>query len=138
MVLRTPRPVTLPAAALAVGLCAAACSGSSSGSGSGGYGAPAAPAPKPSATAAAAAAGTTIDIRSFSFSPHTLSVKAGTKVTVTNDDTTSHTWTATGGAFDSGELAHGSSYSFVFSKAGTFSYACSIHPSMTGSVVVTP
>lgn len=124
----------LPSVTLAVVLGAAACSGSSGS----GYSAPAA-APDPSPTAAApAAAGPAISISGFSFSPHLLTVKVGAKVTVTNADTTAHTWTAKGGAFDSGELAHGRSFSFTFAKPGTYAYVCSIHPSMTGSVVVTP
>lgn len=123
----------VPSVTLAVVLGAAACSGS----GGSGYAAPAS-APSPSPTAAPAAAGPAVSIRGFSFSPHLLTVRAGTKVTVTNDDTTSHTWTATGGAFDSGELAQGRSFSFTFTKPGSYAYVCSIHPSMTGSVVVTP
>jgi len=47
------------------------------------------------------------------------------------------TVTADDGAFDSGSLAGGKSFSFTFDEAGTFAYHCNIHQSMTGRVVVT-
>jgi plastocyanin len=56
---------------------------------------------------------------------------------VTNTDAASHTWTAVDGSFDSGTLAEGDSFEFVFDGPGTFEYFCNIHPSMTGSVTVT-
>jgi plastocyanin len=79
-----------------------------------------------------------VAIQNFAFSPATITVKVGTKVTWTNKDSAAHT--VTGDSNDgpaSGTLAQGASYSFTFSKAGTFSYACSIHPNMKGTVVVT-
>jgi plastocyanin len=129
-------PRALGACALLGTLALAGCSGSSSGSSGSPYSAPA-----PSTTAATpapAAAAPAISIKSFSFTPHVLTVKRGTAVTVTNNDSTTHTWTSTSGAFDSGQLDQGKAFTFTFGKAGTFSYVCSIHPSMTGSVVVTP
>lgn len=83
-------------------------------------------------------AASSIAIKDFAFSPQSLTVKAGTTVTTTNRDNTSHTWTATGGAFDSHDLTQGKSFAFTFTKAGTFRYVCSIHSSMTGTVIVTP
>jgi plastocyanin len=62
----------------------------------------------------------------------------GSTVTVTNNDApVTHTWTATGGAFNSGPLAPGASYSFTFTQQGTYGYLCTIHPNMIGSVTVT-
>ena len=78
-----------------------------------------------------------VSIRNFAFAPQQISVKAGTKVTWTNNDSTAHTVTSDSGAFSSGTLNPGSSFSFVFNTPGTFSYHCSIHPSMTATVVVT-
>jgi plastocyanin len=78
-----------------------------------------------------------ITIASFAFSPSSLSVPVGATVTVTNKDNVAHTWTAKSGAFDSGPLAPGASYSFTFTQPGTYDYFCRIHSFMTGSVNVT-
>ncbi len=76
-------------------------------------------------------------ISNFAFSPSQISVKIGTKVTWTNKDNVAHAVTNNSGAFDSGTLNPGASYSFVFNTTGTFSYHCTIHPNMTATVVVT-
>lgn len=93
----------------------------------------AAPAPAPSGSGAA------VTIQNFAFSPATLTVKPGTTVTWTNQDSASHTVVSADGApaaFQSGTLATGSTYQFTFATAGTYPYHCSIHPSMTGTIVV--
>ncbi|MFP5489144.1 MAG: cupredoxin domain-containing protein [Acidimicrobiia bacterium] len=77
-----------------------------------------------------------ITIADFAFEGVT-EVAVGTTVTVTNDDSTTHTWTAVDGGFDSGALAPGESFEFTFSEAGSFDYLCNFHPSMTGTIVVT-
>jgi plastocyanin len=76
-----------------------------------------------------------VDIAGFAFSPATLMVEVGTTVTWTNSDSAAHT--ATGDTFDTGELAQGESGSVTFDTEGTFNYICSIHPDMTGTIVVT-
>jgi len=48
-----------------------------------------------------------------------------------------HTWTADGGAFNSGLIQPGASYSFMFTRSGTYRYHCAIHSFMTGTVEVT-
>jgi len=73
--------------------------------------------------------------RTTSSSP--ITVKVGAKVTWTNKDSTTHTATADKGAFDTDDIKVGSDASFTFSKAGTFSYHCSIHPTMTAEIIVT-
>ena len=78
-----------------------------------------------------------VSIKNMAFSPGSLSVMAGATVTWTNSDTTIHTVTADDGSFNSGNIAVGATYSRVFSSAGTFSYHCTLHPEMTGKVVVT-
>ena len=91
------------------------------------------------ASAATASGGVNVDIADFAFSPDPLDVAVGTKVTWTNKDSFAHTATATGEAdvaFDSKSLDSGNSYSYTFAKAGTFTYRCAIHNSMTGTVVV--
>jgi hypothetical protein len=63
-------------------------------------------------------------------------VNVGDTITWTNQDTAPHTATASDGSFDTGNLSKGKSGSITFSKAGTFAYICSIHPSMKGTVTV--
>jgi plastocyanin len=65
-----------------------------------------------------------------------LEVPVGTTVTWTNNDPSQHTATSTGN-FDSGVLAQGGTFSFTFDTAGTYDYICSLHPNMTGQIVVT-
>jgi plastocyanin len=77
-----------------------------------------------------------VTLANFAFSPTTLTVKVGTTVTWTNKDSTSHTVVSDTGVFDSGNLAPNATYTYVFAKAGTFNYHCSIHPSMKGTVIV--
>jgi plastocyanin len=78
----------------------------------------------------------TVNIVNMAFSQATITVTAGTKVTWTNNDNMTHTVTADDDSFDSGNIGAGSSYSRTFSTAGTYPYHCTIHPSMTGKVVV--
>lgn len=79
-----------------------------------------------------------VRIANFSFGPNELEIKVGTTVTWTNEDSVAHTATSDDGSFDSGSLRQGSSYSFTFSEPGTFSYICTFHPSMTGTITVLP
>jgi plastocyanin len=100
-----------------------------------------------SMTAETAAAGTTtattantggqaVTIESNSFNPASLTIKVGETVTWTNKDSYAHTVTSDNGAFDSGNIASGSTFSFTFDTAGTYSYHCSIHTSMTAKIIV--
>lgn len=81
-------------------------------------------------------AGDAVAIANFTFSPQTLNITAGTTVKWTNNDSTAHTITSDNGVFQSGNVAPGSSFSYTFGQTGTFSYHCSIHPSMTATIVV--
>jgi LPXTG-motif cell wall-anchored protein len=83
--------------------------------------------------AVAAGPGSVI-IKNFAFGPATITVTAGGSVTWTNGDTASHS--ATGSGFDTGVFGKGKSRSVKFAKAGTFSYICSVHPNMHGTVRV--
>jgi plastocyanin len=89
---------------------------------------------------AAPVSGTTVAITDFAFSPASLTVKAGTKVTWTNKDGDAHTVTSTGsgGPLNSPAMATNDVFSFTFDKAGTYNYLCTIHPFMTAVVTVTP
>jgi plastocyanin len=79
---------------------------------------------------------TEVKIDNFSFGPATLTVPVGTSVTWTNRDDIPHTVVSTDGVFKSKVLDTDEKFSFTFSKAGTYPYFCSIHPKMTGKVVV--
>lgn len=71
------------------------------------------------------------------YSPSTFQAKVDQTVTWANRDSASHTVTSTTGAFDSGNMDVGATWSYTFSQAGTFEYFCVYHPWMKGSVVVT-
>lgn len=77
-----------------------------------------------------------VNISGFAFQSTNLTVKAGTTVTWTNKDSAPHTVTANDGSFDSGTMATNVTYSHTFSKTGTFSYYCTVHPSMKATVIV--
>jgi plastocyanin len=77
-----------------------------------------------------------IKIDNFNFGPATVTVPVGTTVTWTNRDDIPHTVVSTDNAFKSKALDTDDKFSFVFSKPGTYSYFCSIHPKMTGQIVV--
>ena len=85
---------------------------------------------------AEAAAAPSVAISGFSFQPASLEVAAGTTVTWENEDGAPHTATSSDGTFDSGRLSTGYTFEWTFDTAGSFAYACAIHPSMTGTIVV--
>ncbi len=108
-------------------LLLAACSGGGSG---------------PSGSASASGSGattsaTSLTISNFMFSPMRASVAPGATVKVTNKDPVTHTLTATGGQFNTGDIGPGQTKTFTApSKAGTYSYICNIHQYMMGTIVV--
>ena len=135
---RALMPTLLGMALLALALLALGCGGSSSTTTT------IAPSATTAGTTAATSATTSagggganaVSIANFAFSPASITVKVGDSVTWTNNDSTTHTVTADDNSFSSGDLAPGATFSFTFPKAGTYAYHCSIHPSMTGTVVV--
>jgi plastocyanin len=82
------------------------------------------------------AAGVEVKIDNFSFGPGTVTVAAGTTVTWTNRDDIPHTVVADDKSFKSKVLDTDEKFSYTFSKPGTYPYFCSVHPKMTGKVVV--
>jgi plastocyanin len=112
---------------LGAALLLAACSsgggsGSSSASSSGG---------------SAATSTKAITISNFMFSPMHAAVAPGSTVSVTNKDSVTHTLTATGGQFNTGDIGAGQTKTFTAPmKAGTYSYICNIHQYMMGTIVV--
>lgn len=77
-----------------------------------------------------------VTIQNMAFSPTTLTVKVGDKVTWTNQDSVGHSATADDNSFDTGVIAQGQSGSNTFTKAGTYTYHCKVHPSMTATIIV--
>jgi plastocyanin len=88
-------------------------------------------------TASAAwAANTEVKIDNFTFSPQQVTVKAGDTVTWVNHDDIPHTVTSTTMAFRSKALDTDDKFSFTFATPGSYAYFCSLHPHMTGTIVV--
>jgi plastocyanin len=75
-------------------------------------------------------------IQGMAFNPATITVTAGTMITWTNKDAIAHTVTSDVKLFDSGSVGPNATFSYTFASAGTYSYHCSIHPSMVASVTV--
>jgi plastocyanin len=87
----------------------------------------------------------------FNFSPATISIKAGTAVKWTNTGSVSHSVAADDGSFDSGaiggsmpdpyypdQMTSGGNYQRVFATQGSIAYHCTVHPTMKGTITVTP
>jgi plastocyanin len=77
-----------------------------------------------------------VKIDNFVFGPQTVTVAVGTTVTWTNHDDIPHTVVSTDGVFKSKVRDTDEKFSYTFTKPGTYSYYCSVHPKMTGTVVV--
>ncbi|ABS66226.1 blue (type 1) copper domain protein [Xanthobacter versatilis] len=88
--------------------------------------------------AAAAGEEVTVSIDNFTFTPAEVTVAPGTTVTWVNNDDIPHTVVDKKQAFRSKVLDTEGKYSFTFNTAGDFTYFCSLHPHMTGKVVVKP
>ncbi len=78
-----------------------------------------------------------VTIQNMAFSPASMTVKVGDKVTWMNQDSVGHSATGDDKSFDTGVLAQGQSESATFSKAGTYAYHCSVHPNMKATIIVT-
>jgi LPXTG-motif cell wall-anchored protein len=87
-------------------------------------------------TAAKAAANGSVTIVDFEFQPGSVTIDQGDTVTWTNNGPTAHSATAPDGSFDTGIFPAGQSRSHTFNEAGTFSYICTPHPNMHGTIVV--
>jgi plastocyanin len=121
------------AASLAIG----ACSGGSTPTPA----ATVAPASAPASAAPSAGGGagaSAVTIQNLAFNPPTLTVKVGTEVTWTNQDSVAHTVTFDTGGATSDNLTQGATYKQTFSSAGTLAYHCKIHAFMTATITVMP
>jgi plastocyanin len=88
------------------------------------------------ASQGAPAADEKVQIDQYAFLPQRITVKPGTTVTWTNDGDDSHTVTSSAKLFKSRPLDTGDKFSFTFTTPGAYEYFCSLHPHMTGAVVV--
>lgn len=97
---------------------------------------PATPTETPVETPAVPTSGKIVDvtIQNFAFNPDSVTISSDDTVKWTNMDSATHTITGTD--FSSGNLNKGDSYENTFTKAGTYDYYCSIHPSMKGTIIV--
>jgi len=75
-----------------------------------------------------------VSIENFTFNPAVLTIKVGTTVIWTNNDTVEHNIKSAD--FNSPLMKKGETYEFKFDKAGTYDYSCGIHPTMTGKIIV--
>jgi plastocyanin len=77
-----------------------------------------------------------VAIKDFAFVPQVIMVKPGAVVTWTNADEDPHTVVANDKSFHSAALDADDKYSFTFTKPGEYAYFCSLHPHMTGKIIV--
>jgi plastocyanin len=106
-------------------------------SGSGGMGPASASGSSSSSSSTAAASSVHITISNFMFHAMSVTVKPGATVSVTNKDSATHTLTATGGQFNTGDITQNQTKTFKAPmKAGTYSYICNIHQYMMGTIIV--
>ena len=77
-----------------------------------------------------------VGIDNFTFNPQKLTIKSGTTITWTNRDDIPHTVAAVDREFKSKALDTGDAYSFTFATPGSYQYFCSLHPHMSGTIVV--
>ena len=87
-------------------------------------------------SAPAAAATHTVVMEGVAFVPETLTVKRGDTVMWVNKDMFPHTATAQDRSFDSKDIAPAKTWKHVAAKTGTFSYLCTLHPTMKGTLIV--
>ncbi|MFE4723035.1 cupredoxin family copper-binding protein, partial [Streptomyces sp. NPDC056728] len=131
----------LLAAGLGAAVAAVGCLGllqAASGAPAATTAAPAAHSMAQAKPAAATAADHTVKITGMKFATPKLTVKVGETVKWVNEDTAPHTVTTTSGPakLDSGTLQKGDSWSYTFTKAGTYEYYCAVHPDMKASITV--
>jgi plastocyanin len=75
-------------------------------------------------------------IQNMAFNPASITVSVNTTIKWTNKEGITHTVTSNNGLFDSGNISSNGTYSHQFTTAGTYPYHCTIHSSMTGTIIV--
>jgi len=94
------------------------------------------PSPAPTSSATVNIPTNARTLGASAYVPNPVTVSQGAVVMWSNSDSTTHDVVAYGGAFDSGRMNQNGTFSFTFAQKGTFTYHCSIHPTMIGTVVV--
>jgi plastocyanin len=87
-------------------------------------------------TQAVPASGVAIEINNFAFTPATVTVPVGTQIIWTNKDETLHNVVSSDKTIKSKLLDTNEKFEFTFTQPGTYSYVCTVHPRMKGTVVV--
>lgn len=118
--------ISLTLALLTIGGCKSGDGGTSSYS-------PTSPSPTPSPTPSAP---NTVAMSGMAFSPATITVAKNTTITWQNNDSMAHTSTSDSGLWDTGNMAPGASTTTTFANAGTFTYHCTYHSGMKGTIIV--
>ena len=119
-------------------IASAAIAGCGSSSSSSSTSTPAASPTTSTAASSPSASPGTVQIKaaSFAFSPKSVTVKKGQKVTWTNGDPAPHNVTSSDGTLKSPDFNQGKSYTYTATKTGTFNYICTIHPQMKATLTV--
>jgi plastocyanin len=78
----------------------------------------------------------TVAMANFTFTPSSLTIAKGTVVTWQNNDGVAHTSTSDNGVWDTGNILPNGTKTTTFATAGTYAYHCTVHPMMTGTIVV--
>ncbi len=78
-----------------------------------------------------------VNIQNFAFGPSVVTIKVGQTIKWTNNDSVQHSATSDDSSWYTGILNPGESKILTFNKVGSFTYTCSLHPNMKGSVIVT-
>jgi plastocyanin len=115
---------------LAALVAVASCGSSSS---------PTSPSPSPTGSGSGSSVSIVSGARTLTtnaYNPNPVTISRGTTVTWMNNDSIAHTSTADGGAWNSGNMAPGASFSQTFQTTGSFTYHCALHPNMVGTVTV--
>jgi plastocyanin len=76
----------------------------------------------------------TVNIQNFAFNPSSITIPVGSTIRWVNLDNVQHE--VRGSGFDSGLMSQNAAFTFTFTQAGTYNYACAIHPSMQGQIIV--
>ena len=117
-------------AAACAAILLAACGGSSDSSSS------SSAEPATSMGSTGSSGGDAVAIKNFAYAPADLTVSKGSTISFSNQDSTEHTATASGGGFDTGTIREGQTKTVMLSTPGTFAYVCSFHPFMHGTITV--
>lgn len=133
--MRKARWVRLVAGLFVLSLVVAACSSDDDGGGTTGTTGGATGSATGSTETGSGGGGTTITIAGFAFDPDTITVSGPTEVTVTNEDSATHTFTLDDGSVDE-TIEPGATKTVTVDVSASTGFHCNIHPQMTGQIEV--